>query len=239
MTVRWRLLRAASSSRGPTIWSATGARSSNTTGRAPCATPGSIYTREQSTPELSSVYYGCVMTRTGFRLQPRRGPQGHQLRLFGRDLDLGAHLCPRPASTCRGPTRPRPLRRRPPERRAGGCRRKGGRGLGLLFAAVGGQQAGRHRGRRRPVPAFEEHGDSRRSARNCSSEVRVIALTDPIPNDVCCVRRGFPKTVWQQVRASMQRFLETPEGLGAYYDLVAGVAAHRAPMPILTSFARP
>jgi hypothetical protein len=31
--------------------------------------------------------------------------------------------------------------------------------------------------------------------------------------------------VWEQFEASMQRFLETPEGRGAYYDLVAGVAA--------------
>jgi ABC-type phosphate/phosphonate transport system substrate-binding protein len=56
-------------------------------------------------------------------------------------------------------------------------------------------------------------------------QVRIIALTDPIPNDVCCVRRGFPEAVWSRFEASMQRFLETPDGRGAYYDLVAGVAA--------------
>jgi len=56
-------------------------------------------------------------------------------------------------------------------------------------------------------------------------EVRIIALTNPIPNDVCCVRRGFSETVWEQFEASMQRFLETPDGRSAYYDLVAGVAA--------------
>jgi ABC-type phosphate/phosphonate transport system substrate-binding protein len=56
-------------------------------------------------------------------------------------------------------------------------------------------------------------------------EVRIIALTDPIPNDVCCVRRGFPDSVWERFERSMQRFLETPDGRSAYYDLVAGVAA--------------
>jgi len=56
-------------------------------------------------------------------------------------------------------------------------------------------------------------------------EVRIIALTDPIPNDVCCVRRGFSGSVWERFEASMQRFLETPDGRSAYYDLVAGVAA--------------
>jgi len=56
-------------------------------------------------------------------------------------------------------------------------------------------------------------------------EVRIIALTDPIPNDVCCVRKGFSQDVWNRFEASLQRFLKTPDGRSAYYDLVAGVAA--------------
>lgn len=55
--------------------------------------------------------------------------------------------------------------------------------------------------------------------------VRVLKLTDPIPNDVCCVRRGFPRPVWERFERSLQRFLATPEGLRAYLDLVASVAA--------------
>lgn len=58
-------------------------------------------------------------------------------------------------------------------------------------------------------------------------EVRVLALTDPIPNDVCCVRRGFPKATWDRFERSLQRFIATPEGLRAYLDLVASVAARR------------
>jgi ABC-type phosphate/phosphonate transport system substrate-binding protein len=61
--------------------------------------------------------------------------------------------------------------------------------------------------------------------RSYLEQVRIIALTDPIPNDVCCVRRGFPESVWRRFEASLGRFLETPDGQGAYYDLVAGVAA--------------
>jgi ABC-type phosphate/phosphonate transport system substrate-binding protein len=56
-------------------------------------------------------------------------------------------------------------------------------------------------------------------------EVRVLALTDPIPNDVCCVRRGFPKATWDRFERSLQKFIATPEGLRAYLDLVAAVAA--------------
>ena len=57
------------------------------------------------------------------------------------------------------------------------------------------------------------------------SEVRLLALTDPIPNDVCCVRRGFPRRLWERFEASLQRFLATADGPAAYHDLVAGVAA--------------
>lgn len=56
-------------------------------------------------------------------------------------------------------------------------------------------------------------------------QVRVLAITDPVPNDVCCVRPGFPKAVWERFEASLQRFIATPEGLRAYLDLVAAVAA--------------
>jgi len=61
--------------------------------------------------------------------------------------------------------------------------------------------------------------------RRLLDEVRIIALTDPIPNDVCCVRKGFPRRTWERFEASLQRFLKTEEGQLAYHDLVAGVAA--------------
>jgi ABC-type phosphate/phosphonate transport system substrate-binding protein len=57
------------------------------------------------------------------------------------------------------------------------------------------------------------------------SEVRILALTDPIPNDVCVVRKGFPRKTWERFERSLQKFVATPEGRGAYHDLVAGVAA--------------
>jgi ABC-type phosphate/phosphonate transport system substrate-binding protein len=56
-------------------------------------------------------------------------------------------------------------------------------------------------------------------------EVRILALTDPIPNDVCVVRRGFPEERWQRFQESLERYLATNEGQSAFFDLVAGVAA--------------
>jgi ABC-type phosphate/phosphonate transport system substrate-binding protein len=56
-------------------------------------------------------------------------------------------------------------------------------------------------------------------------EVRVLRKTDPIPNDLCAVRRGFPEQVWQRFAESLARYLETEEGKETLFDLLAGVAA--------------
>ena len=52
--------------------------------------------------------------------------------------------------------------------------------------------------------------------------LRVFALTDPIPSDVCCVRRGFPAETWDRLHASIERFLATADGGRAYQRLVGG-----------------
>ena len=57
------------------------------------------------------------------------------------------------------------------------------------------------------------------------NEVRLVALTDPIPNDVCAMRAGFDPELWRRFEASFRRFLQTPTGQEAYFDLVAGVEA--------------
>ncbi|MEM9555462.1 MAG: PhnD/SsuA/transferrin family substrate-binding protein [Acidobacteriota bacterium] len=56
-------------------------------------------------------------------------------------------------------------------------------------------------------------------------EVRVLALTDPIPNDVSVARAGLDPELWERFEASFRRFLETERGREAYFDLVAGVDA--------------
>lgn len=56
-------------------------------------------------------------------------------------------------------------------------------------------------------------------------QVRVLRLTDPIPNDVCAVRRGLPDSVWQTFEQSLQRFLATDDGLEAFFDILAAVGA--------------
>ena len=56
-------------------------------------------------------------------------------------------------------------------------------------------------------------------------QVRVLRTTDPIPNDLCAVRRGFPAPVWERFAESLARYLDTDEGQATLFDLLAGVAA--------------
>jgi ABC-type phosphate/phosphonate transport system substrate-binding protein len=67
-------------------------------------------------------------------------------------------------------------------------------------------------------------------------EIRVVALTDPVPNDFCTVRRGFSKAIWDRFEKSLFRFLETPDGQSAYLDLVAAVTARRCDDASLDGF---
>lgn len=56
-------------------------------------------------------------------------------------------------------------------------------------------------------------------------EVRIVALSDPIPNDVCAARAGFSDSLWRRFESSFRRFIATAAGQEAYFDLVAGVDA--------------
>jgi phosphonate transport system substrate-binding protein len=56
-------------------------------------------------------------------------------------------------------------------------------------------------------------------------EVRVIALTDPIPNDLCAVRKDFPSEIWRRFEESLQRYLQTEEGRDVYFNLLTAAAA--------------
>ncbi len=56
-------------------------------------------------------------------------------------------------------------------------------------------------------------------------DVKVVALTDPIPNDLCAVRKGLSEEIWQRFNESFQRYLTTPEGQDVFNDLLTAVGA--------------
>ncbi len=194
-----------------------------------------IHTSQRPQPELSNVYYGCVLTRTDSGVK----------RL--EDLD-GANFAFSDETSTSGHIFARALLQR--SKVALGHVLFAGGHPNVVQAVRDGKVAGGATFYSPPSEANMRDGTLVGDARflllknmateaeraKLLEEVRVIALTDPIPNDVCCVRRGFPAPVWEQFEASLQRFLETPEGQGAYYDLVAGVAAARCSNADFDSF---
>ena len=183
-----------------------------------------IHTSERPEPELSNVYFGCILTRTesGFtRLEDFNGTNF----AFSDETSTSGHIFPRALLQRSGVSLGHVLY-------AGGH-------PNVVQAVRDGKVSGGATFYSPPSAANQRDGTLVGDARflilkNMTSQeeraellqgVRIVALTDPIPNDVCCVRRGFSDEVWTQFEASLQRFLETPDGRGAYYDLVAGVAA--------------
>ena len=178
----------------------------------------------QSAPELSRVYYGCILARSDSGVNRIEDLNGRSFA-FSDETSTSGHIFARALLQQHGVE------------------------LGHVFFAGGhpnavqavadGKVAGGAAFYSPPSPANERDGtrvgdarflivknmDDQQRRDEFLATVRVIALTEPIPNDVCCVRRGFSQARWERFEASLQRFLATPDGQGAYYDLVAGVAA--------------
>lgn len=183
-----------------------------------------IFTSEQAAPELSSVYFGCVMTRTDSGIR-RLDDLAGQSFAFSDETSTSGHIFAKALLQRAGVTLGHVLF-------AGGH-------PNVVQAVYDGKVAGGATFYSPPSAVNERDGtlvgDARflilKNMRTVAEreafldQVRIIALTDPIPNDVCCVRRGFSDAVWNRFTASLERFLATPAGQSAYYDLVAGVAA--------------
>jgi ABC-type phosphate/phosphonate transport system substrate-binding protein len=175
-------------------------------------------------PELSSVYYGCIMTRSDSGIDRLEDLNGKSFA-FSDETSTSGHIFPRALLQRAGVTLGHVLF-------AGGH-------PNVVQAVRDGKVAGGATFYSPPSASNLRDGTlvgdarflllknmaTREAREQFVEEVRIIALTDPIPNDVCCVRQGFPDAVWTRFEASLQRFLDTADGRAAYYDLVAGVAA--------------
>ncbi len=183
-----------------------------------------IHTTEKAAEEESSVYYGCLMTRTDSGLTRPEDLNGRTFA-YSDETSTSGHIFARMLLNRAGVT-------------LGHVVFAGGH-PNVVQAVFDGKVDGGATFYSPPSSANARDGTLVGDARfivlkrmqtaqerlDYVSQVRVIALTDPIPNDVCCVRRGFRDELWQRFVASLQRFLATPEGRSAYYDLVAGVTA--------------
>jgi hypothetical protein len=184
----------------------------------------SIFTSEQPVNVHSNVYYGCILARSDSGMNRLEDFNGRNFA-FSDETSTSGHIFARAL-----------LKRS--EVTLGHILFAGGH-PNVVQAVYDGKVAGGASFYSPPSAANARDGtvvgDARflilkrmasdEARREFLENVRIIALTDPIPNDVCCVRTGFPEAVWKEFEASLQRFLATPDGQGAYYDLVAGVAA--------------
>ena len=56
-------------------------------------------------------------------------------------------------------------------------------------------------------------------------EVRVVKLTDPIPNDLLAAREGFPEEIFKRFKGSFDRLLETELGGEIFFDVLSAKGA--------------
>jgi ABC-type phosphate/phosphonate transport system substrate-binding protein len=185
-----------------------------------------IFTTDGSVAERTTVYHGGIYARTSSRVRRLEDLEGRRFA-FSDQTSTSGHIFPRMLLGRAGVTLGRVYY-------AGGhsnviqAVRDGKVDAGSAFYSPPGAKeaaAGLPVGDARYLILKRIPEADRRTA--LLSEVRVVALTSPIPNDVCAVRRGLSRELWERFEASLERFLLTDRGQAAYFDLVAGVAVAR------------
>ncbi|MEM1201747.1 MAG: PhnD/SsuA/transferrin family substrate-binding protein [Acidobacteriota bacterium] len=181
-----------------------------------------VFTTETPVPERAQVYYGCLFSRVDSGVRRVADLAGRSFA-FSDETSTSGHIFPRMLLDKHGVDLGRVYN-------AGGH-------PNVIQAVWDGKAVG---GAAFYSPPGEKQardgtlvGDARmlilsrmadvETRRAFLDEVRILALTDPIPNDVCAMREGFSPRLWERFEASFRRFLETPQGQEAYFDLVAGV----------------
>jgi ABC-type phosphate/phosphonate transport system substrate-binding protein len=183
-----------------------------------------IFTTEEPVSENVRVYHGCVYARTDSGVRQLRDLTG-QTFAFSDETSTSGHIFPRLLLEREGVSLGRVYN-------AGGHPNVvqavwDGKALGgsAFYSPPSPQQRaeGLFVGDARYLLMKRMPEQERRDA--FLEEVRVLRKTDPIPNDLCAVRRGFPEQVWERFAESLARYLDTDEGKETLFDLLAGVAA--------------
>ena len=194
-----------------------------------------VFTTEETVSERASVYYGCVYTRTDSGARRLEDFNGRTFA-FSDETSTSGHIFPRLLLGRDQVTLGRVYY-------AGGHPNVvqavwDGKALGgsAFYSPPSAQQLaeGLYVGDARYLILKRMDTDERR--RQFLEELRVLRLTDPIPNDLCAVRKGFPERTWQRFLESFDRFLETPQGKEAFADILAGVAVNRTDDSALDGF---
>jgi ABC-type phosphate/phosphonate transport system substrate-binding protein len=184
-----------------------------------------IHTLEESSSERATVYYGCIYARTDSGVRRLEDLTGRSFA-FSDETSASGHIFPRLLLTRRGVSLGRVYF-------AGGHPNVvqavwDGKALGgAAFYSPPSEQQRRENmlvGDARYLILKRMPEIERRRA--FLEQVRIIALTDPIPNDLCAARRGFPAETWRRFEYSLARYLDTEEGRETLFELLAGVAVN-------------
>ena len=194
-----------------------------------------VFSTEETVSERASVYYGCVYTRTDSGARRLEDFNGRSFA-FSDETSTSGHIFPRLLLGRDRVTLGRVYY-------AGGHPNVvqavwDGKAVGgsAFYSPPSAQQMaeGLYVGDARYLLLKRMDTDERR--RQFLKDLRVLKLTDPIPNDLCAVRQGFPEAIWKRFVASFDRFLETPQGKEAFADILAGVAVTRTDDSALNGF---
>ncbi len=185
-----------------------------------------IYTTETPVEVLKNYYHGCVYARTESGVRRLEDLNGARFA-FSDETSTSGHIFPRMLLDRKGVTLGRVYY-------AGGHPNvvqavwDGKADGGAAFYSPPNDQQRREGvlvGDARYLITRRMNDQTARQA--LVDDVRVLALSDPIPNDLCAVRAGFPEHIWQRFLASFDRFLETDLGKAAFFDLLAAVGVGR------------
>jgi ABC-type phosphate/phosphonate transport system substrate-binding protein len=152
-----------------------------------------IYTTPEPAAELKTVYYGALFTRADSGIRRPADLNGRRFA-FSDETSTSGHIFPgrccngkasSSGTSCSPVVTPTWFRRWRTVRWTGARRSTRPRRPPMLRTARSSAMRGFCSSRTWPSDA---------ERRDLPRPRRVIALTDPIPNDVCCVRSGFPES---------------------------------------------
>ena len=181
-----------------------------------------IFQTEEPVQDLDTVYRGCVMTRTDSGIRRLRDLSGRSFA-FADETSTSGHIFPRMLLDRNNVS-------------LGRVYMAGGHPNVVQAVWDGKAMAGSTFYSPPGVKQREEKlyvGDARyiimrrlatdEERQTFLETIRILALTDPIPNDLCAVRKGLPEAIWKRFVDSFQRYLQTPEGQDVFNDLLTAV----------------
>ena len=182
-----------------------------------------IFRTDEPTPEDVTYYHGCILTRSD---GPRRVEQLNGARFaFSDETSTSGHIFPRMLLDRHNVSLGRVYHAggHPNAVQAVWDGKADGGAVFFSPANATQREEGLVVGDGRYLILRRMNDDEAR--RQFLEDVRVIKLTDPIPNDLLAAREGFPEEIFEKFKASFDRLLETELGGEIFFDVLSAKGA--------------